>query len=255
MIDQERPIRVVLFSGAFWDATNMEFACMLDEHEDIELLGVYCQGIEPSFGSRIRDLWARRGILAFPILLLTTAKLFRWKDQRALRRRFASLRRKVRFVPNIHAENVLQDIRRVVPDLGLIYGGPILRAELLSIPRLGTLGIHHGKLPDYRGVKTTFWAMFNGEESAAVTIQRANAGIDTGELVRQAEVSVARKSLRKVERELNRRGLEIYLEAVLAVRRGTAQLVPQDRKGKLYRNPTAKDHLVFCWRQLKRRWR
>ena len=77
----------------------------------------------------------------------------------------------------------------------IFYGGPILKPALFEIPTLGTLGIHHGKLPAYRGKKTTFWAMFNDEPSAGVTIQSVNAGLDTGRGVRAGEGRVGLQGL------------------------------------------------------------
>jgi hypothetical protein len=98
-------------------------------------------------------------------------------------RRLGRAMRKVQTVPDIHAPDVLARVRALAPDIGVIYGAPVLRPELFEIPRLGTLGIHHGRVPDYRGKKTTFWEIYNGERVAGVTIQRVNKGIDTGEIV------------------------------------------------------------------------
>jgi len=58
-------------------------------------------------------------------------------------------------VPDVHAQAVLERVRAAAPDLGVIYGAPILKPELFGIPPLGTLGIHHGRVPQYRGKKTT----------------------------------------------------------------------------------------------------
>ena len=75
-----------------------------------------------------------------------------------------------------------------------VCGAPILKPELFEIPAFGTLGIHHGRLPEYRGKKTTFWAIYNGDSTAGVTIQRINAGLDTGEIVCTGEVPTAGKT-------------------------------------------------------------
>jgi methionyl-tRNA formyltransferase len=146
-------------------------------------------------------------------------------------------------------------VRSLAPDLGLLYGSPILKPELFEIPTLGTLGIHHGKAPEYRGKKTTFWAMFNGEKTAAVTIQKINAGLDTGEIVKQGEVTIGRRSYRTVCRELEILGLELYLQAIIDVKQGAASYSPQlGKKRKLYRDPKFADIVRFTFRQLKKRF-
>jgi methionyl-tRNA formyltransferase len=146
------------------------------------------------------------------------------------------------FVPDIHSQAVLEHVRQLKPELGLIYGSPILRPALFEIPACGTLGIHHGKLPQYRGKKTTFWAMYHGEPEAWATIQRVNAGLDTGEIVREGAVPTGGRSYRAVWRDLEALGLNLYIEAILAVKAGTATYRAQSGpKGKLYHDPTIGD--------------
>jgi methionyl-tRNA formyltransferase len=99
---------------------------------------------------------------------------------------------------------------RSAPDVGVIYGAPVLRQELFEIPRLGTLGIHHGRVPHYRGKKTTFWEIYNGERVAGVTIQRVNKGIDTGEIVRRGEVEIGNRGYTAVERDTEALGLSLF---------------------------------------------
>jgi methionyl-tRNA formyltransferase len=106
--------------------------------------------------------------------------------------------------------------------------GGRLRAELFEIPALGTLGIHHGRVPQYRGKKTTFWEIYNGERTAGVTIQRVNRGIDTGDIVRMGEVPIGRKGYGRVWREVEALGADLYLQAVLDFKRGEARPVAQD---------------------------
>jgi methionyl-tRNA formyltransferase len=149
---------------------------------------------------------------------------------------------------------VLDQVHALEPDLGLIYGSPILKPELFKIPNLGTLGIHHGKVPEYRGNKTTFWAMYNGEPVAGVTIQKVNQGLDTGSIVKTGEVKADRRPYQAVFRDLEALGLDLYIQAILEVKHGVAEFKPQSGvKGKLYRNPKLGDFLRFWSRQIQRR--
>src|SRR5215471_13520636 len=49
---------------------------------------------------------------------------------------------------NIHAPDALEAVRSFAPDLGISLAAPILKEPLFSIPRLGTLNLHKGKVPD-----------------------------------------------------------------------------------------------------------
>ncbi|TAK51519.1 MAG: hypothetical protein EPO25_16310, partial [Gammaproteobacteria bacterium] len=156
-------------------------------------------------------------------------------------------------VKDVHAPEVVAAVRAAEPDVGVVYGGPILRPELFSIPWLGTLGIHHGRVPHYRGKKTTFWEMYHGEPCAGITVQRLNAGIDTGDIVRTGEVAIGRKSYSRVWREVEELGCELFLQAVLDVGHGRAEFRPQEMsqpRTPLFRQPAPRQLFDFWWRRL-----
>jgi len=257
---QERPLRVVMFgSGPVLTPDARRFLCRLEAHPEIDLLGAFCQAESRSLRAVVRDLQRRRGVLALPLLFLWMARsvapfLTQPRKELALRKALAQIEDKIHFVVNIHAPEVLDTVRSLAPDLGLIYGSPILKPELFEIPASGTLGIHHGKVPQYRGNKTMFWAMYNGERVAGVTIQKVNAGLDTGLIVKEGEVIIGRRSQQAVWRDLEAVGLDLYMQAILEVKAGTARYQPQTgARGRLYRNPGPSDIVRFWSKQLIRR--
>jgi folate-dependent phosphoribosylglycinamide formyltransferase PurN len=255
----DRQIRGIVFSGGpVLERGVKQFLVRLEDHPEIELLACICQSKEQSFQAVINDLWVRRGLLAIPLYFIQSVNrlwhhLTQLKTEQELNNNLEKLADRIYFVGDIHAKAVLDQVQKLAPDLGLIYGSPILKQELFEIPMYGTLGIHHGKVPEYRGKKTTFWAMYNGEDTAGVTIQKVNAGLDTGEIVKIGEVVIDKRSYSAVWNDLNDLGLELYIEAILEVKNGTANYQPQKgMKGKLYRDPKIKDILTLWWRQLNR---
>ena len=255
-----RPIRVVMFgSGPELNPDAREFLCRLEEHPEIEFLGAFCQANSRSMGAVIGDLWKRRGLLALPLFAMwlinkATRFLFHPREEISLKRRLEEISDRIHFIQDIHEPAVLEQVSALQPDLGLIYGSPILKPELFEIPRFGTLGIHHGKVPEYRGNKTTFWAMYNGEPVAGVTIQKVNRGLDTGSIVKTGEVKADRRAYQTVFHELEALGLDLYIQAILEVRHGVAEFKPQTGvRGKLYRNPKPVDFLKFWGKQIQRR--
>jgi hypothetical protein len=254
----DRPIRIVYFAGPYLEPSAVRFVTMLDEHPDVELVLGLCQGEGAGLRYRLRNLWKRRRLVALPVLgleLATALAQFARHPRETLDLRRRSRRALSRFltVPDVHAPEVLVRVRAAAPDLGVVYGAPILKPALFGIPTLGTLGIHHGRAPDYRGKKTTFWEMYNGERTAGITIQRLSAGIDTGDIVRRGEVEIDRKGYSRVWREVEAVGRSIFLEAILDVRCGTARFVPQEDvapRRPLYRQPGARDVLQFWFCRL-----
>ena len=176
--DAENPTRVAVFtSGPSLEHGLVRFLERLETETELELVGVWSQSPERSLRAVVADLLRRRGVLALPLLVLKALEtLRRWLlaplRERRLRKTLRRLAPRLHFVADVHADAVLAELRSAAPALGLVYGAPILQPALFEIPRSGTLGIHHGELPRYRGKKTTFWAMYHPISPAPVIITR-----------------------------------------------------------------------------------
>jgi folate-dependent phosphoribosylglycinamide formyltransferase PurN len=256
---EDRPIRVVYFGGTFLENSALRFLSALITHPEVEFVGGVCQSAGFGLWARVRETVRRRGAMA-PISLavhLIEAAVATLRTPRrtlAVRRNARRAVDRIILVPDVHGPEVLERVRAMNADLGVIYGSPVLRPELFSIPRFGTLGIHHGTLPRYRGKKTTFWEVFNGEPTAGVTIQRVNAGLDTGEVVMQGDVPIGIRSVWAVERDLHELGVCLYMDAILAIHRGTAVAVQQRSVGRTpsYHDPRPLDILRLAGRRIVR---
>jgi peptidoglycan/xylan/chitin deacetylase (PgdA/CDA1 family) len=142
-------------------------------------------------------------------------------------------------VADINAESTCTAVREFVSDLGLSLAAPILRPALFSIPRLGTINLHKGKLPCYRGMPPAFWELWNGEQSVGCTIHRMDEKLDTGEILCETRVDREKFStVRGLQLRLDELGVELMREAVQQVLSGTARATPQPAGGKTYRKPT-----------------
>jgi folate-dependent phosphoribosylglycinamide formyltransferase PurN len=83
---------------------------------------------------------------------------------------------------SFESPEALGALARLHPDLFVFAGGPILRAALLSIPRLGTVNAHMGLLPFYRGMNVAEWARFHGD-TVGCSVHLMDPGIDTGDIL------------------------------------------------------------------------
>lgn len=253
------PTRVIVFTGGpELQLPVVDFVRHLDSDENLELVGVFCETDKIGLRGVVADLVRRRGLLALPLLiqrcLRGLKRLVTEPARIGLRRRTCrALGPRLHYESNLHSAESLQQIRSLRPQLGLVYGGPILRPELFQQPSLGTLGIHHGMTPDYRGKKTTFWAMYNGESSVGVTIQSVSSGLDRGDVILDARLPIGRAPLCVVNRRLERLGLDLYVKAIEQVRTGIANPKPQaEGSGPLYTDPSSGDILIFWIRYLRR---
>ena len=71
-------------------------------------------------------------------------------------------------------------------DLFILCGyNKILKNRIIKVPDLGTINLHGGKLPEYRGAAPINWQIINGEETGGCSIIYVDEGIDTGDIIAQ----------------------------------------------------------------------
>ena len=65
---------------------------------------------------------------------------------------------------------------------------------MFSTPAHGTINVHHGAVPEYRGGPPLFWELADGRDTVGFTINRIDAGIDTGPVLATGEVPIVRRT-------------------------------------------------------------
>ncbi len=82
-------------------------------------------------------------------------------------------------------------LKNVQPDLVLnMRTRNIYKAPVLAIPRLGCVNVHHGLLPENRGLMCDLWAWAEGRP-AGFTVHWMNEKIDDGMIIERREVPTA----------------------------------------------------------------
>jgi len=145
----------------------------------------------------------------------------------------------VREFGDLHGDAALAALREFAPELGLALASPILRPPLFTIPRLGTLNLHKGKVPDYRGMPPAFWELWNDEREVGCTVHWVDAKLDTGAIAAQTTVPRERFSTPKgMQLRLDEVGVDLMRDVVSAVLAGAHPATPQPPGGRTYRKPT-----------------
>src|SRR5262244_4366401 len=77
------------------------------------------------------------------------------------------------------------------PEAIIVVGyGRIIPRWMIDLPPMGNLNLHASLLPKYRGAAPIQWAIAAGETTTGVTVMRIDAGLDTGDVLRQREIPV-----------------------------------------------------------------
>jgi methionyl-tRNA formyltransferase len=96
----------------------------------------------------------------------------------------------IRDLRSINDSEYLGSLRERRVDILLSVAAPeIFRRQALESAPL-VLNVHSGKLPDYRGMMPTFWALLDGRDEVTVSVHEMAEEVDAGRLIAEFPVSV-----------------------------------------------------------------
>lgn len=98
----------------------------------------------------------------------------------------------VRDTPDINSPEALNWIHDRKPDVIFCFGwSRLIRAPLLTLPRLGVIGFHPAALPANRGRHPLIWALVLGLTETTSTFFFMDEGADSGDILSQASLCIA----------------------------------------------------------------
>jgi peptidoglycan/xylan/chitin deacetylase (PgdA/CDA1 family)/folate-dependent phosphoribosylglycinamide formyltransferase PurN len=160
-------------------------------------------------------------------------------------------------VGNLNHAPAAETLRRLDADLGIVLGTRILKSSIFSVPHAGSINLHKGKVPEYRGLPPGFWELYNNEVSASATVHFVDAGLDTGDVVADDSIVISpRETPDTLRVKLNWLGTKVLCEAVTAIASGQCVRRPQQRGTTLpYTKPTSAQNTLLAqrlphWRRL-----
>jgi folate-dependent phosphoribosylglycinamide formyltransferase PurN len=148
-------------------------------------------------------------------------------------------------VPTLNGDEARRALRRLGADVAISLDNALIREATFALPAHGTINVHHGAVPDYRGGPPVFWELADGADEVGFTIHRIDAGIDTGPVLARGSVPIERRptlrdTLAATIPRLHEASLDA-LERVLDEGRFAGE--PQARGGRHRTTPTLRDVL------------
>jgi methionyl-tRNA formyltransferase len=123
----------------------------------------------------------------------------------------------------------------LAPDVVLAFGIGRLLGSIILLPTTACLNLHGGNPEDYRGLDTHLWTVYHRDFSNLVTtLHHVDEGLDTGDIVGQTQLSVARGAgLHQLRAVNTRASVELSLAALETIESGRA--LPARRQGRIGR--------------------
>jgi folate-dependent phosphoribosylglycinamide formyltransferase PurN len=227
------PFRVVVLTC---DMLGLETAVRLDGVPGVRVVAL-CNSPHRRLPlqRRIRRVWRTRGLAGFVDILFHKARRAASGGRATSRRRDQATRVPVLHVADLHNDVFLAELRSLRPDLAVVDGTYLLRPKLFRLPRLGSINLHCGKVPEYRGLPPAFWELYDGVETVGVTVHQVEEELDAGAVYLEREfpletapagdpLNFAREYWETV---LRPNGIEMLADVVKALAEGTATARPQ----------------------------
>lgn len=133
-------------------------------------------------------------------------------------------------------EGVFEELLVWKPDLIVVAAyGQLLRQKVLELPKYGCINVHASLLPRWRGASPIFAAIYHGDPKTGVSIMKMEAGLDTGPILSQREVSISDEdNAGSLERKLAALGSDLLIETLPGYISGGIAPILQDSKRATY---------------------
>jgi methionyl-tRNA formyltransferase len=191
-----RSIRVVAVTQSDPFFTGAFFASFLEEitNHPVQLVEVVLlPNFNESKAALVLRLTRLYGVVDF-IRLVARYIVAKFSDRRGAPRTVeaiaASRGIQVRHLRTINSAAYLAELEEQHVDVLLSVAAPqIFGKEALAAAPF-VLNVHNGKLPEYRGMMPTFWALYNGDGQVVLTVHEMAEKVDAGAVLAEFPLRV-----------------------------------------------------------------
>lgn len=169
----------------------------------------------------------------------------------AVKEKALALNLPVKQPESMRDESVIAELASYHPDVIIVIAyGKILPQEILTIPPYGCLNVHGSLLPKYRGAAPIQYAIKDGEQTSGVTIMRLDEGMDTGDILKKAEIPLdAKETTGTLFDKLSILGADTLCDVVSRIEEYEKNAQPQDESQATYTAKIEKDMAHIDWTQ------
>lgn len=127
----------------------------------------------------------------------------------------------------------IHELKELKAELQIVVAFRMLPEIVWKMPAMGTFNLHASLLPQYRGAAPINWAIINGETKTGVTTFFLQHEIDTGNIIYQEEVEIAKEdNYGTLYEKLMQVGSQLVVKTVQSIAAGNAPSIPQSAIAK-----------------------
>ncbi len=157
----------------------------------------------------------------------------------------------VYFPENINDKRWITLLKHISPDVILsCYFRQMIKAEVLSIPKIAAVNLHGSLLPKYRGRCPVNWQLICGEKESGVTLHHMVLKPDAGDIIGQKAVKVEpRDTALDLFKKLEDAAEQVLKKYIPLLLKGEAPRIPQDHTKATYFGGRRPEDGKIDWKQ------
>lgn len=130
---------------------------------------------------------------------------------------------------SLKEEAFLETLHQASPDLQVVVAFSILPAEILAIPKFGSINLHPSLLPKYRGAAPIERAIMAGEKTTGISVFLLEKSLDQGPILMQREAVIGEDETGgELRIRLATEGAEVLVETISLLEKGELNPKMQD---------------------------
>jgi folate-dependent phosphoribosylglycinamide formyltransferase PurN len=165
---------------------------------------------------------------------------------------------KIHYIKSTKTTELYDTLKFISPDLIISIGASIIfKKKILELADIGSLNVHNGLIPKYRGHFGTFWEILNNEKEGYISIHEMAPKVDAGKILTYDKINMKEcNSFLDIMIAKKKIGGELLAKLVrnISINKKlpeTPEGYPENQTQGYYSFPTFKDIRKFSWKRYK----
>jgi len=137
---------------------------------------------------------------------------------------------------DVNSPEFIEFIKKMQPNLGIVGGySTIFKNALINLPEFGTINLHGGRVPQYRGGSPLNWQIINGEREIGISVLRMDERVDAGSVVAESTIQLSLEDdIASIHKKANDLFPKLLVEALSVIDSNSTDIRVQDEKHAKY---------------------
>jgi len=138
---------------------------------------------------------------------------------------------------NINHSDFVEMLKSLSPDLIVLGGAPLIKSQVINLPKIAVLNSHPAILPQAKGMDVVAQSILDNIPLGA-TVFKVDEGMDTGPVLVKKFLNFDIKGLKlyQIEAMVEEISAVAMMEAIDTISNGSYHFTPQEGEGKIYKS-------------------